>query len=61
MRARAPETPGVRASPLISELETRDAARDAAECLEKVGLGLSLPRPAPGTYSTVRIPVVAAR
>jgi tetratricopeptide (TPR) repeat protein len=60
-RARAPEAPGVRASALIFELETRDAARDAAECLEKVGLGLSLPRPATGAYSTVRIPVVAER
>lgn len=56
------QSPGVRAVPEIFEPGEHDAARNAAvDCVEKVGLGLSLPRPAPGTYSTVRIPVVAER
>lgn len=56
------ETPGVRAVPVIFEPGKLDGPRDlAVDCVEKVGLGLTLPRPAADTYSTVRIPVVADR
>ncbi len=56
------QSAGVRAVAVIFDPGVLDAARDlAVDCVEKVGLGLSLPRPGPGTYSTVRIPVVADR
>ncbi len=56
------QTPGVRAMPVIFESGRHDAARDlAVDCVEKLGLSLTLPRPAAGTYSTIRIPVVADR
>jgi tetratricopeptide (TPR) repeat protein len=55
------QTPGVSATALEGgdKLDPRYLA--AIDCVEKVGLSLTLPRPAPGTYSTVRIPVVAIR
>lgn len=56
------QTPGVRAMPVIFEPGSHDAARDlAVDCVEKLGLGLTLPRPPADSYATVRIPVVAAR
>jgi hypothetical protein len=56
------QTPGVRASPVIFEPGRHDGPRDVAlDCVEKLGMSLTLPRPPAGTYSTVRIPVVADR
>lgn len=57
------QTPGVSATALVAEPATTSAEdfRAAAECVEKVGQSLTLPRPAAGTYATVRIPVVADR
>lgn len=53
--------PGVFAEPQVFEPGVNDTARNQAlECLEKLGMSLSLPRPPANTYSTVRIPVVAA-
>jgi tetratricopeptide (TPR) repeat protein len=52
--------PGVFAEPIVYEPGVADTARhQALECLEKLGLTLSLPRPPANTYSNVRIPVVA--
>ncbi|HUQ01891.1 MAG TPA: hypothetical protein VM261_05310 [Kofleriaceae bacterium] len=52
--------PGVFAEPIVFEPGVADSARhQALECLEKLGLTLSLPRPPANTYSNVRIPVVA--
>lgn len=56
------QSPGVRATATIFEPGVDDAARNAAiDCVEKVGMALSLPRPPANTYATVRIPVVAER
>ncbi|MBZ0233655.1 MAG: hypothetical protein K8M05_15115, partial [Deltaproteobacteria bacterium] len=55
------DQPGVFAVPHVWEPGVADTARNQAlECLEKAGMALSLPRPPANTYSTVRIPVVAA-
>lgn len=52
--------PGVHAEPMVWEPGVADSARNQAlECLEKLGLSLSLPRPPANTYAVVRIPVVA--
>jgi tetratricopeptide (TPR) repeat protein len=56
----AAHTPGVHATAVLFELGHHEAARDAAEtCVERVGQGLALPRPPAGSFTTVRIPVVA--
>jgi hypothetical protein len=56
------QQPGVYAEPQVWEPGVADAARNqAVECLEKLGMCLSLPRPAANTYASVRIPVVADR
>jgi hypothetical protein len=54
--------PGVFAEPLVWEPGVAETARNQAlECVEKLGMTLSLPRPPANSYTTVRIPVVADR
>ena len=54
------QQPGVSAAPVITfERPTSVTVDDAVTCVEKIGAGLVLPRPPPGSWATVRIPIAA--